>query len=320
MIEAAPSKPVCAQVSTVVHNSPLCRAHWALEFVLPEFPASHPGQFLQLLCDNTRAAGPAQDRSAQRCHAGQASGAFLRRPFSIADHWSDEQGRAYLCIVLRAVGKGSRWLAQLAPGDPLNLTGPLGRGFHVPEPEAPCVLVGGGVGIPPLLYLARRLHETGHRDVTLIFGSTTRELLPLRLRGAPTSDGTPRPCLELPGDAHYGTIITTDDGSLGLRGVVTDALGAWHRRRTEGARAPLVFACGPEAMLRAVARQTRELGLSCQLCIERRMGCGLGTCLSCVVRVRDDSHAAGWRWALACNDGPVFERDHLVDELADRAP
>ena len=82
----------------------------------------------------------------------------------------------------------------------------------------------------------------------------------------------------------------------------------------------MVFACGPEAMLHAVAARTRALDWDCQLCIETVMGCGLGTCLSCVVRVRDDRRSAGWRWALSCSEGPVFERDTLLDESAARRP
>jgi dihydroorotate dehydrogenase electron transfer subunit len=107
--------------------------------------------------------------------------------------------------------------------------------------------------------------------------------------------------------------MATDDGSVGWRGSAVDALRAWHARHGRGDRPAAVFTCGPEAMLKAVARTTRALGLSCQLCIERKMGCGLGTCLSCVVRVRDTSQAMGWRWALACQDGPVFDRDDLLD-------
>jgi len=194
------------------------------------------------------------------------------------------------------------------------MTGPLGAGFKIPAREVTTVLVGGGVGIPPLLYLTRRLDELGHRDVTVIFGATTWDLLPVRLVGEPASDGKPLPCAESAGRVRFPTVITTDDGSLGMRGVVTDALQRWHAYRPSRLRKDaVVFACGPEGMLKAVAELTRGLGLGCQLCIERNMGCGLGTCLSCSVRVRDQSRPDGWRWALACVDGPVFDRERLAE-------
>ncbi|MCK4343553.1 MAG: dihydroorotate dehydrogenase electron transfer subunit [Phycisphaerae bacterium] len=239
--------------------------------------------------------------------------AFLRRPFSIADQWTTRDGSVHLCVMARVVGTGTRWLAQLQPGDTLNLTGPLGRGFRIPPPDVPLVLLGGGVGIPPLIYLTRRLSELGRRDVTVIIGARTRELLPVRLIDKPDEDGRPCACVKYPGGGRFDTIVASDDGSVGMRGLVTDALRAWHERRPSRNQNAVVCACGPAGMLKAAAVLTRELGLACQLCIERNMGCGLGTCLSCVVRARDDKQPQGWRWALACSDGPVFERDDLLD-------
>ena len=223
-------------------------------------------------------------------------------------------------IISRTVGPGTAWLERLVPGDTLNATGPLGRGFRIPPADVPTVLVGGGVGIPPLMYLARRLDDMDRRDVTVIVGATTRDRLPLRLLAEPSPDGNPLPCAELAGNARFPTTVTTDDGSLGMRGVVTDALRAWYADRQDGPPDDgVVCACGPQAMLKAVAMTTRKLGLGCQLCIERMMGCGLGTCLSCVVRVRDESKPDGWRWALTCSDGPVFDRDDLLDQECDVA-
>jgi len=237
----------------------------------------------------------------------------LRRPFSIADRWTASDGGEHVCVISRAVGPGTRWLEGLKPDSVLNITGPLGRGFVIPDGQRPLVLIGGGVGIPPLLYLARRLDELGRRDVTAVLGVMTRDLLPLQVRSAPASDGTPTPCVEFPAAVRVPTAVTSDDGSIGLRGVVTDALWVWDERRGTVGERPLVFACGPEAMLKAVARVTRELVMACQLCIERSMGCGVGTCLSCVVRARDEAHPEAWRWKLTCQDGPVFERDELLD-------
>lgn len=310
---------VCAAPSTVLRVTPICDEHVEIEARLDAFPPSVPGQFLQLHCAQTHDDPPhAIDwPSGGLPHATgdefRRDEAFLRRPFSIADRFEDDAGHTHLVVISRTIGPGTAYLSRLRTGDTLDLTGPLGRGFALPDlRETPLLLVGGGVGIPPLIYLSRVLDEQGWPDVTLIFGAMRRQWMPLVLRDGPTRDGTPRRCVETAGRLRHPAILTTDDGTLGLPGRVTDGIEAWRRRRGEAAKA-LVFACGPEPMLHAVARQTRELGYDCQLCIERMMGCGLGTCLSCVVKVVDTSRPAGWRWALSCGEGPVFERDRLLE-------
>ncbi len=308
-----PPPPRCAAPARVLHTTNLCHAHIAIEFVLPEFPASHPGQFLQVLCREHEHPDPIaqhwppdgfpsiHDPDFTRLEP------YLRRPFSIADRFDADDG-THLLLISRSVGVATRWLDRVRPGDGLDITGPLGRGFRIPPSSAPLVLVGGGVGIPPLLYLTRWLHERRYTAVTCIFGATTRDLLPLRLRAQPNREGAPSPCVELPGQAPFASVITTDDGTLGLPGRVSDAL--LHQPL---GRDSLVLACGPEPMLRAVADLTRTFGCACQLCIERNMGCGVGTCQSCVVRLRDLGRPEGWRWALTCTEGPVFDRDDLLD-------
>jgi len=323
------SKPtrVCGCTAHVVANTSICREHSAIELIAPGFPSSEPGQFVQLRCSDESDPSPRVVEWPTGGFPSLASSAdwhnraaFLRRPFSIGDQWLDENGVTHIVIISRTVGPGTAWLERLAPQETLNVTGPLGRGFKIPPDDVPIVLVGGGVGIPPLVYLARRLDESGLRDVTAVLGATTRDLLPVRLLSEPTTDGQPQMCAELAGAVRFPAVITTDDGSVGLRGVVTDALRKWHADGGSRSRAGgLVFACGPEAMLKAVAQATRELGLACQLCIERKMGCGLGTCLSCVVRVRDESRTEGWRWALTCSDGPVFDREELIDQQGNGA-
>lgn len=297
------STRACSLDTRVVSAARVCDEHTLLELLSSEAPDSAPGQFLQVLCGSPRQLADNGNPSSRSV--------FLRRPFSIADQWRDNDG-VHIRIISRAVGRGTAWLETLAPGDIVNITGPLGRGFRIPADDVPVALVGGGVGIPPLLYLARRLHEAGRRDVTAIFGATTRGLLPLRFRHDPPPDASASQCVKLPGGADYPTSITTDDGSYGTRGVVTDAVRRWADQRSpDQLSRGVLFACGPDAMLRAVATTTRELGLACQLSIERNMGCGLGTCLSCVVRVSDETRSEGWRWAQTCTDGPVFDRDEL---------
>jgi dihydroorotate dehydrogenase electron transfer subunit len=319
MTETIETRIECSVGARVVGCTPLCREHICIEIMLPSFAESAPGQFLQLLCrDSNNVSSTVHDwptdgfpSVSSADFAGQRP--YLRRPFSIADRWTGSEGSVRLAVISRAVGLGTQWLARLQAGDTLNVTGPLGRGFRLPPLDTPIVMIGGGVGIPPLLYLARRLWERGWQDVTAIFGATTGDLLPLRLSAEPASDGAPTRCVALPAEAPFSAIVTTDDGTVGLPGRVTDGLKAWYARRAPADRPALVCACGPERMLKAVAQLTRELGLPGQLCVERNMGCGVGTCLSCVVRRRDAQRPEGWSWALACTDGPVFERDELLD-------
>lgn len=325
MSDIVAKRKACSVDAHVVHIEQPCREHIVIEMVVEGFPESAPGQFIQVLArdaddDTPRMSDWHEGVLPRTCmNDWSANSAYLRRPFSIADRWDAPAGRTHLVLISRAVGTGTRWLDQRRAGDRINISGPLGRGFAFPERDTTCVLIGGGVGIPPLLYLSRVLTERGYSDCLAIFGVMSRDLLPLRLVAEPVADAVPSPCVFLPGEAKFPAILTTNDGSLGMRGMVTDALRAWYTQLQGGQRRVCVFACGPERMLHAVAQVTRELSLGCQLCIERMMGCGMGTCLSCVARVHDDARPQGWRWALACGEGPVFDRDRLVDLCAARS-
>ncbi|MFO0840630.1 MAG: hypothetical protein U1D55_19140 [Phycisphaerae bacterium] len=323
MITANPARK-CAAIGLVTDVEAVCRDHVRIEFELKDFPRSEAGQFLQVLTAiEAETSGHVLEWRDGRFPSSLSSEfgcrqAYLRRPFSIADRRRTADGRDRLAILSRAIGPGTRRLDGLFRGDAINVTGPLGRGFRIPCDSRPLVLIGGGVGIPPLLYLSRMLAEQS-RQFVLILGAMTRELLPVRVVSDAPADGTPTPCVQIPGAPECRAIITTDDGSLGVKGRVTVGLAGWARRSDQasaesGARlTPLVLACGPSAMLAAISTATRDLGFGCQLCIERYMGCGMGTCLSCVTRVRDETRPIGWRWALACTEGPVFDRDQLVD-------
>lgn len=310
---------VAAARVAVLSVDPICREHVSIELDGRTVPPSQPGQFLELLCCDEAPAEPNvvewENGALPQVDADALLGRkpFVRRPFSIADRGSHPAGRSQLTVISRTIGAGTSYLANLRPGMTLDVTGPLGRGFRVPEnSETPMLLLGGGVGIPPLLYLARCLSDRGFQNVVCVFGATSGDLLPLRWLRTPSATGEPTECVSLPGGARFSSIVTTDDGTLGIHGRVTDAVECLSTSRAQ-LGTPLVMACGPEPMLHAVARQTRRLGWGCQLCIEKNMGCGLGTCLSCVVRKVDRAAAAGWRWALTCTDGPVFERDELVE-------
>lgn len=300
--------------ASVIRVDHICREHVRIELAAPGFPASTPGQFLELRCN--------QEFESWQCARTWPEGGFptfsdpswhgrvpyLRRPFSIADQF-ESHGEMIVVVISRKIGPGTEFLDGLTQGSTLNISGPLGIGFRIPEVGRPLLLIGGGVGIPPLLFLSRQLWACGHRDVHVIFGAMSRDLFPVPVRNEPDCQGEPMKCIDLPGEATFSAVVTSDDGTLGMRGRVTDAVSRIGPRL----KSPLVFACGPDRMLHALARQTRELGWDCQVCIEKNMGCGVGTCLSCVTRVVDSSKPTGWRWALTCSDGPVFDRDRLVE-------
>ena len=254
---------------------------------------------------------------------------MLRRPLSIAGRRDTDRGVA-LDFVVRRVGTGTEYLGRLRSGDRVNLLGPLGRGFTPPPPGGIALLVGGGVGIPPMLYLAEQFGrelagpaaDRSCRTVAFC-GATTRALLPLTItRDALASDAV-APLYNVAEFAAHGVpaVLTTDDGSYGYRGFVTDALAAyldaWITDHADRARA-VVYACGPEPMLHRVAELARRRSVACQVCVERAMACGLGTCQSCCVRVKKPDPAlpplAGseWCYRLACTDGPVFDAETLL--------
>lgn len=210
---------------------------------------------------------------------------LLRRPFSI--HEASRRGgwAGTLELAVDPAGPGTRWLTEVAPHDLLDVIGPLGRPFPYPRDLTTCLLVGGGYGAAPLYFLAKELAARGKR-VDMIIGARDQQRVFKPVEGKRLS---------------VSIAITTEDGSLGDRGVVTDVLPAMVARTG----AEVVYACGPNAMLRAVAEYCSENGIPCQVALEELMGCGTGVCWTCTVPViRRDGR--GWDNLRACVDGPVF--------------
>ena len=218
---------------------------------------------------------------------------FLRRPISICivDRSANE-----LWLLVAVVGEGTRHMAQLQAGDTLNCVLPLGNGFTLPQcsssslevgngMQTPCndntnkgsfLLVGGGVGVAPLLYLGAELQRTGYLPTFLLGARSANDLLLL--------DEFKK---------HGQVFVTTEDGSLGEQGFVTN-----HSilRQERFAR---IATCGPTPMMKAVARYARETGTACEASLENMMACGLGACLCCVEKTTDGN-------VCVCKEGPVF--------------
>ncbi len=205
---------------------------------------------------------------------------FLRRPISI-NFVDREQNELWLLVA--AVGDGTRRLAQLKPGDVLNCLLPLGRGFTMPQSASEYVLlVGGGVGVAPLLFMGAEMAARGIAPTFLLGARTASDLLMLDLF------------------KRYGRVlVTTEDGSEGERGFVTQHSVLGQERFTR------IATCGPTPMMKAVARYARQADVSCEVSLENLMACGLGACLCCVEKTTEGN-------LCVCKDGPVFNIQKLL--------
>jgi dihydroorotate dehydrogenase electron transfer subunit len=239
-------------------------AYHSLTFVAPEMAErARPGQFISL--------------------GVHGEGTLLRRPFSIFAVSRHGPWAGTIEIVFDVVGAGTRWLAERTKHDVVDVVGPLGREFPIPQQSVPCLLVGGGYGAAPLLYLAQTLQQHDLR-VDMLMGAASQE----RLFNAIEAK-------RLSASVHF----TTEDGTLGTQGLVTDVL----EDVLDHAGTGVIYACGPMPMLAAVSKIARQRKIACQVAVEEAMACGVGVCWTCVLpyRRKDGTHNL-----RACMDGPVF--------------
>ena len=208
-----------------------------------------------------------------------AADKLLPRPISICEI-KKESG--LIRLVFRIVGAGTERIAGFGPGDPLEVMGPLGNGFFTDGCRR-AILIGGGIGIPPMLELAKQLAceksiVLGYRDELFL----NREFEP------------------------YGSVyLSTEDGSCGTKGNVIDAL------RENAVEGDMIFACGPTPMLRGVKAYAQEKRIPAQLSLEERMACGIGACLACVCRSKDTDEHTNVKNKRICKDGPVFYAEEV---------
>ena len=223
-------------------------------------PDMLPGQFVEVRVDGS-------------------SSTFLRRPISI--NFVDRD-RNELWLLVAAIGDGTRRLARLEKGDTLNCVLPLGNGFTMPESGGTKVLlVGGGVGVAPLLYFGQKIKEAGGQPTFLLGARTAADLLELDLFKA------------------VGRVfVTTEDGSEGERGFVTNH-PVLSRERFDR-----ISTCGPKPMMMAVARYAKAEGISCEVSLENKMACGVGACLCCVEKTTEGN-------VCVCKEGPVLNINKL---------
>lgn len=308
-------------VATVLENSRLCDQHYMLRLGLEQLPPCRPGQFVQLQCRpmTEQVSAHAVDWAEGKWpHLEQPELAgkepLLRRPLSIACRSNlSAHGNltAELDLIYRAVGSGTTWLSHLEVAAKVSVLGPLGNGFVIDPNKPKAVLIGGGVGIPPMLYLAEALQAAGKETIAFC-GARTAEMLPLCPQREKVSPlGRPELCVEEFSRRGAKTVIATDDGSLGVAGNVSSAFETWLNLHLPSEDELVVYSCGPEAMMQAAAIICLSRGYRCQVAMERHMACGMGTCQSCIVKIRDKSES-GWSFKLCCTDGPVFEAEKIL--------
>lgn len=221
-----------------------------------KLPEMSPGQFVEVKVDNS-------------------PNTFLRRPISI-NNVIEEQNELHLLVAI--VGDGTRRIAQLQPNDSVNVMLPLGNGFTLPQtPTAKHLLVGGGVGVAPLLYLGKKIKEMGCEATFLLGARSAKDLLMI--------------------DAFKAigrVFITTEDGSEGEKGFVTN------HSILSNETFDLISTCGPKPMMMAVARYAEKSNTECEVSLENKMACGLGACLCCVEKTQDKGNVC------ICTEGPVI--------------
>ena len=248
----------------VVENCRLHKNYCLMKLTSEErLPEMFPGQFVEVRVENSPTT-------------------FLRRPISI--NYVDKS-RNELWLLIQLVGDGTRKMAESRPGDVVNIVLPLGHGFTMPSDKGQDkshLLIGGGVGTAPLLYLGACLKEMG--------------VEPMFLLGARSKDDV----LQLDEFQALGEVyITTEDGSLGEKGYVTN-----HSILRE-ARFDQIYTCGPKPMMMAVARYAKENAIACEVSLENLMACGLGACLCCVEKNKEGHNVC------VCTEGPVFNVEEL---------
>jgi len=253
--------------SEVVSTIRLSHEHFRITLNLPDDMRADPGQFF-----NLKTGGKPQP--------------LWRRPFSAFD-----QHDSTVEFYIRVVGKGTRWLADIKPGAAIDILGPLGNGFDLPEPGEKCLLVAGGVGIAPLHFLSKRLKEAGN-EVTVLWGGANAR------------------AIEIGDDIDLTPLKTaTLDGSLGQKGLITDLL---KQVLTEGDLPDRLYSCGPEAMLKEVVNICIGEKVPVRISFESKMACGWGVCLGCPVLVKDDEGDQSYK--RVCRDGPVFWGQNIIFE------
>ena len=258
--------------ANILANIEIAPAHFQMTLECPEIAAIvKPGQFIHVLISHQL-------------------DPLLRRPFTI---YKAQNGK--IDILFQVIGKGTLLLSQKLPGDAVDVMGPLGNDFSIPDDLKTAVLVGGGVGIATLMLLAEELRRGERRVLTLIGAKNQSMLL-----GVDEFQ-----------DIGSEVYVSTDDGSCGYKGYVTKLLQEILPDVPKYQNS-IIYACGPDEMLKNVAKISADFNLPSQIAIENRMGCGVGACLGCVHKVKTQN--GKYAYKRVCVEGPVFDGQEIIWE------
>ena len=270
----------------VACNRPISSAYLHLGIAAPAFPATfRAGEFVMI-------------------RPSWVGDPFLPRAFSIYRISTRSSGAGsppgdtppVIEILYKVLGRGTQCLSRMEPGQEIEILGPLGNAFTLPDDLEQAILVAGGIGVPPIAALAAQVAQIRNskfeiRNLEVFLGGKTSEDIL---------------CVKDFEEAGAGVHITTEDGSLGTRGLITDLLRPF--LLTPHASRLTLYTCGPPGMLETVARLAEESAVPCQVSVEANMACGFGACMGCAVEVKGD----GKSYKLVCKDGPVFDSREIV--------
>lgn len=256
------------ELARVIDNKQVAKDHFKLT-VSSNYITSHaqPGQFVEIRASND-------------------TDPLLRRPFGIH---RINKGKNTIEVIYGVIGKGTKLLTRYQIGSEIDVLGPLGTGFKIDKRKQVAVFVGGGAGIAPLLAAAEEAKNIGTKAVYAIIGAQKRDLVL---------------CENEFNSLGVETIVTTDDGSCGKKGLASDILLELLTSNLLPFTAS-IYACGPRPMLKAVSEIAQQRKLDCQLSLEEWMACGVGACKGCAVKTK-----SGYK--MVCNDGPVFDSKEII--------
>lgn len=247
---------IVKQRVSIVAQTEIGRDIYDMTIAFPEAAAlAVPGQFMALYCNE--------------------GSRLLPRPISIC---GIDKEAGTIRMVYRIAGEGTREFSMMKAGETLEAMGPLGNGYTMKESKA--ILIGGGIGIPPMLELAKQI--PGEKTVVLGYRNAQDMFLKDEF------------------DQIARVVIATDDGSAGTHGTVVDAL------KEQNVEGDVIYSCGPMPMLKALAAYADEKGIEAQISLEERMACGIGACLGCIVKSKEKDHHTNVNNKRICKEGPVF--------------
>jgi dihydroorotate dehydrogenase electron transfer subunit len=268
-----------------------------------------PGQFAQL--DLSRLALPAEEQISDELSERAERQIILRRPFSFTNiEYADD--KVILEILYCVLGPATLRMKTLKPADKINLIGPLGNGFNIFSDKKLAILVAGGMGAPPLQHLAKELKNHYPKTEVIAFAGA-KSIPQLPYFDIKLEKISKEPAFVLGEFAKHNAkaLISTDDGSAGFKGLVTEMLKGWLNDKKPDSSKTIIYTCGPEAMIAEVAAISSKFNIPCQVSLERMMACGTGLCQSCAVRcINKQTKEIGYK--LCCKDGPVFWADEVV--------